>query len=107
MRRKKKITARSKEVVNEAKDIIINSETNEDVVNFLRETLEDDFPELDISKTSLHEATDLLSVKTSKKAHTTVSADLINELDSFIRKSREKESKATKRGRKKRTKRRR
>lgn len=105
MARKRKFIPKSKEVIKEASDIVLNSERDEDAVKYLRETLEDDYPDLDLSKVDLHEASNVLSVTTKRKS-TIVSQDLLKDLDSFIRKSSirvaKDERKHSKKGRKRR-----
>lgn len=56
----KKIKTKSKEEVKEATDIILNTEDDDSAVVFLRETLQDDFPDLELGSMDLHEATKVL-----------------------------------------------
>lgn len=56
----KKIVPKSKSVIREAADIVINSDDDSAAIDFLRETLEDDFPDLDLGKMDLHEAIQVL-----------------------------------------------
>lgn len=106
VRRKKRRTVlpRSKKVVKEASDIILNTEDDKDAVHYLRETLTDDFPEIDISKMSLHEASEVLNDGQTKKSGGKVTQDLISELNDFVMKSAiEREKKARKESKRKKT----
>lgn len=50
----------SKEAIKEAVDIIRNTEDDEAAMIFLRETLGDNYPELDLGRMDLHEAIEVL-----------------------------------------------
>lgn len=57
---KNRIKPKSKKMVNEAVDIILNTDDDSSAVSFLQDTLEDDFPDLDLGKMDLHEAIGVL-----------------------------------------------
>lgn len=52
----RKLTPKSREYIQEAVDIIRNTEDDEAAIAFLKETLEDDYPDLDLGRMDLHEA---------------------------------------------------
>lgn len=59
-RANRKIKPRTKEKMKEIADIVKNSETDEAALEFLQDALEDDFPELELGKMDLHEASKIL-----------------------------------------------
>lgn len=63
----KTIKPKSKEMIKEAVDIIHNTENDEAAIGFLKETLIDDFPDLDLGRMDLHEAIEVLGKKEDKK----------------------------------------
>lgn len=81
-KRRKKFQAKSKEVIREATDIVANTEDDKAAIGFLRETLSDDFPEMDLTKMDLHEATDFLP--DTKRRRKTNPSDIMEELNSFL-----------------------
>ena len=63
----KTIKPKSKEMIKEATDIVQNTESDESAISFLKETLDDDFPDLDLGRMDLHEAIEVLGKKENKK----------------------------------------
>lgn len=55
-----RLRTKSKEEIQEAVDIVMNSEDDEAAMEFLMDTLGDDFPELDLGAMDLHEAIGVL-----------------------------------------------
>lgn len=95
----KKIKTRSKEEVKEATDIILNTEDDDSAVLFLRETLQDDFPDLELGTMDLHEATKVLGE--DKKAEKNNAIQNLNQAFSeFMGKKNQVKKEGTKRKRK-------
>lgn len=67
---RKKIKTKSKDMIKEAVDIVKNSENDESAVAFLRDTLDDDFPDLDLGRMDLHEAIKSIGAQEDKKKAT-------------------------------------
>lgn len=57
---KKKIVPKDKEMIAEVVDIVRNTEDDAAAIEFLRDTLEDDFPDLELGSMDLHEAIKVL-----------------------------------------------
>lgn len=55
-----RLQPKSREVIKEAADIVRNSEDDGAAIDFLRNTLDDDFPDLDLGSMDLHEAIKVL-----------------------------------------------
>lgn len=92
----KKITPKSKEMIEEASDIIRNAEDDEAAIAFLKDTLEDDYPDLDLGRMNLHEAIDVLSNGNKKKnGNIKLVEDLNSSLGKFIDRQEEKIQKAS------------
>ena len=51
---------KSKEMIKEAADIVRNSQDDESAIEFLRDTLDDDFPDMELGSMDLHEAIKVL-----------------------------------------------
>lgn len=81
-KRKKKFQMKSKDVIREATDIVVNTEDDKAAIGFLRETLPDDYPDMDLTQMNLHEATDLLP--NTKRRRKTNPSDIMEEFNSFI-----------------------
>lgn len=62
MSKKRKISPKSKEYVKEAVDIVRNTEDDKAALEFLKNTLDDDFPDLDLGSMDLHEAIKVLGI---------------------------------------------
>lgn len=102
----KKITGRlkpkSKELVKEAADIVINSDDDEAAVQFLRETLDDDFPDLELGSMDLHEATKVLGTSEDKARHKVDLENLGEALAAFMKRDAKNNKKERKRKRRRR-----
>lgn len=107
-RKKSGIQPKSKELIKEAVDIVRNTEDDDAAIAFLKDTLTDDYPDLDLGRMNLHEAIAILdSPKTKKKTkNMEVIEDLNKSLGKFIDAQEEKlnkvksKKKATKKRRK-------
>lgn len=55
-----KLKPKSRELVQEAADIVRNSEDDQAAISFLQDTLEDDYPDLELGSMDLHEAIETL-----------------------------------------------
>lgn len=100
---KKKIVPKSKSVVKEAADIVINSDDDSAAIEFLRDTLEDDFPDLDLGRMDLHEAIQVLGGDevTPKKKDKAKGFDNINKaLEMFTGRNKKSSRKSSRRKRK-------
>lgn len=91
----KKITPKSRESIKEAVDIVKNTENDDVAVQFLRETLEDDFPELDLGSMDLHEAIKEIGNQDKKKFFGNIEkANSLGEaLSKFMQKQNEEKKK--------------
>lgn len=102
----KKITGRlkpkSKELIKEAADIVINSDSDEAAIQFLRETLDDDFPDLELGSMNLHEAIKVLGTDEDKVSHKVNLENLSEALAAFMKRDVENNKKERKRKRRKR-----
>lgn len=88
-----KIKTKSKAVISEAVDIIKNSENDKDAIAFLRDTLEDDFPDMDLGRMDLHQAIDELdfSLERRKKSKSVRAIEDLNKsLGDFLDKQEKK-----------------
>lgn len=96
----KKFRAKSKEMIDEATDIVMNTEDDSAVIEFLRETLVDDYPDLDLGKMDLHEAIGVLGgSEVSKNENMRNIENLNKSLSDFlsqVEKNKEKASKGKK-----------
>lgn len=77
----RKTKLKSKEVIDEARDIVLNTEDDEAAIQFLRETLGDDYPDLDIN--DLHAASEILSQK-EKSNNQNILGNLNDSLGVFL-----------------------
>lgn len=85
--KKTKFKHKSKDMIDEALDIVKNTEDDDSAIKFLRETLNDDFPDLDLGRMDLHEAIEKLNYKEDKenKSHSQkVIEDLNKSLGDFL-----------------------
>lgn len=102
----KKITGRlkpkSKELIKEAADIVINSDSDEAAIQFLRETLDDDFPDLELGSMDLHEAIKVLGTDEDKVRHKVNLENLDEALAAFMKRDVKNNKKERKRKRRKR-----
>ena len=82
----KKIKAKPKKVIKEAEDIILTSIDDKTAIRYLKEIIEDDFPDLDLGRMNLHEALSALDEKELKNKNKDLSVreNLNNALSSFI-----------------------
>jgi len=67
LKRKKKIVPKSKEYIEDISDIILNAESDDAAIAFLKDSIIDDFPDLDLGSMDLHEASKVLSDTNRKK----------------------------------------
>lgn len=110
---KKKVVPKDKEMIAEVVDIVRNTEDDAAAIEFLRDTLEDDFPDLELGSMDLHEAIKVLggNEKTKKKSVGRQAAENLNDsLGEFLstqQKKTERKRKPKKRGKKRSKKRRR
>ena len=102
----KTIKPKSKEMIKEAVDIIHNTEDDEAAISFLKETLIDDFPDLDLGRMDLHEAIEVLGKKEDKKDKTKGNMKTIENLNKSLGDFIDKVENQTKKSTKKRKKRR-
>lgn len=106
MAKKKKFQLKSKEYIKETTDIVQNTEDDEAALAFLKDTLIDDYPDLDLGKMDLHEAIGVLDKKKKKSGSKKLIEDLNKSLGDFIdnqeskMKTQKKVVKKTKRTRK-------
>lgn len=102
----KKITGRlkpkSKELIKEAADIVINSDNDEAAIQFLRETLDDDFPDLELGSMDLHEAIKVLGTDDDKARHKVDLENLDEALAAFMKRDAKNNKKKRKRKRRRR-----
>lgn len=99
-----RIKPKSKESIKEAVDIVLNTQDDDSAIEFLRDTLEDDFPDLDLGSMDLHEAIKNIGAEEEKYGGNVEKAGNLSQALSEFMKSKKKE-KSTKRTRKKRSKR--
>lgn len=59
-RRRRRLEPKSKEFMKEVSDIVKNAENDEAALAFLQDTLDDDFPGMELGSMNLHEATKVL-----------------------------------------------
>lgn len=100
---KKRMKSKSREKMLEIADIVKNSETDEAALEFLKDALEDDFPDLDLGRMDLHEASEVLSRKNDgvikgRKA----SENLNSALEGFMKKKKSSDKKKVANSKKKR-----
>ena len=81
---KKRFSPKSKAYIRETSDIVNNTENDQDALEFLKDTLEDDFPELELGSIDLHEAIKVLGAEEKKSGSKQVVEDLNRSLTSFI-----------------------
>lgn len=105
---RKRLVPKSREIIKEAVDIIKNTENDEAAISFLRDTLEDDYPNLDLGRMNLHEAVNSLNVKEYKKSTSIMNVENLNEtLGDFINIQKNRKNNNSKKNKKPKTKRRR
>lgn len=95
---------KSKQVIKEATDIVLNTETDDAAIDFLRDTLEDDFPDLDLGRMDLHKAIEVLGKNENKKTSNMKNIENLNKtLSKFMGQADKKSAKkAGKKNKKKR-----
>lgn len=104
-KKKAEFKHKTKEQLKEIADIVKNSETDEAALAFLQETLEDDFPDLDLGKMDLHEASKVLGGdEPEKEPRGSLVENLNASLGKFIDKQEENHNKRRKNRRRKRRK---
>lgn len=96
--KRKEVKPKSWEMIKEATDIVRNSEDDASAISFLRETLDDDFPDLELGKMDLHEAIEVLgdSKSKSKSGDKGAIEDLTGALNEFMSKVSSNKGKSTK-----------
>lgn len=107
MTKRRKVQPKSKEYVRETLDIVQNTEDDEAALDFLKTTLDDDYPDLDLGSMDLHEAIKTLDPEKEKSKGRQTLEDLNNSLTQFIasqEKEKKKKSKKKTRKRKRRKK---
>lgn len=95
---KRRVEPKSKEYVRETLDIVQNTEDDEAALDFLKNALDDDYPDLDLGSMDLHEAIKVLDPDKEKTKSKQVIEDLNSSLISFIdsqNKNKDKEKKKT------------
>ncbi len=97
----KKIKPKSREMIQEAVDIIRNAEDDEAALAFLQDTLVDDYPDLDLGRMDLHEAIEILNKEKDNSGDKSKIEDLNKSLADFLNFTK---SKKTKRKRKRKRK---
>lgn len=87
------------EKMKELADIVKNSETDEIALEFLKDSWEDDFPDLDLGRENLHLASEVLNKDRDKSFESSamVEKDLNNEFTSFFKKKAAKKTKRKRR----------
>lgn len=82
----KKIKAKPKKIIKEAEDIILTSIDDKTAIRYLKEVIEDDFPDLDLGRMNLHDALSALDEKElkNKEKDFSVVENLNNALGNFI-----------------------
>lgn len=82
----KKIKAKPKKIIKEAEDIILTSIDDKTAIRYLKEVIEDDFPDLDLGRMNLHDALSALDEKElkNKEKDFSVVENLNNALGDFI-----------------------
>lgn len=88
----RRIKPKSRESIQEAVDIIANSHDDESAIDFLRDTLEDDFPDLDLGRMDLHEAIGVLGGNDKKEDNKVKIENLSKSLGEFMKKQDAKNS---------------
>lgn len=91
-KRTKKIQPKSKEMIREAADIIINSDDDAAAIGFLRDTLDDDFPDLELGSMDLHDAIKVLEGSQETVSRKRGLENLNNAFESFMNKPKPKET---------------
>lgn len=102
-----KIKATDRDKVKEAVDIIKNVDDDEAALEFLKDTLDEDyFPDMDLGSMDLHEAVEKLDTNSKRRKMTMkqkVIADISKSLDEFMelqdKKKRQKQAQKRKRKR--------
>lgn len=89
LKRNKKIQPKSKEMIREAADIIINSDDDSAAVGFLRDTLDDDFPDLELGSMNLHDAIKVLDGSQETSSRKKGVENLNRAFESFMIKPKE------------------
>ena len=79
MSNNKRLKPKSKEYIQEAVDIIMNTEDDDAALAFLKDTLEDDFPDLELGTMDLHEAIKVLDGEEKKKSGNRKAIESLNE----------------------------
>lgn len=106
-KKKKKFEFKNKDIINEALDIVENTEDDNQAMIFLKETVGDDYPDLDLGRMDLHEAIKELSGKQSmvkSKSNSNMFEDLNASLGDFINVQEKNIAKIKKMSKKKRVK---
>lgn len=98
----RRLKPKSKELIEEAADIVINSESDEAAIQFLRETLDDDFPDLELGSMDLHEAIKVLGADEDKVQHKVNLKNLDEALAAFMKRDAKNNKKKRKRKRRRR-----
>lgn len=95
---RKEFKRKSREVVREATDIVLNTESDEAAVDFLRDTLGDDFSHMELGSMNLHEAIEVLGIEDSSKSRNMMNIENLNEtLNKFMNKTGNSTKKKSKR----------
>lgn len=97
---KRKLNPKPKEMIQDAVDIVLNTEDDKAAVAFLKDTLVDDYPDLDLGSMDLHEASKVLD-KEGEHNETVNPEDLLKAVEEFMKSRDNKEN--TKKKRNKRT----
>lgn len=88
--------SKSKDIIKEATDIVLNTEDDNAAIAFLKDTLEDDFPGMDLGRMDLHKAIEVLDTGKNKSKNMKVIEDLNKSLGKFINKAESKSKKVVK-----------
>lgn len=100
--KKTRLKTKSVEKMKELSDIIKNSETDEIALGFLKESWEDDFPDLDLGREDLHSASEVLIVENEspkRNKSTEIEDDLNKEFKYFFKKKEDKKKRRRRRKR--------
>lgn len=100
-KRKQRFKPKSREMIREAADIVRNSQDDDAAIEFLRDTLDDDFPDMELGTMDLHEAIKVLDGEEAAGDKEAI-RNLNEALGDFMkRQNKPEEKKAVKRKRRK------
>lgn len=96
MPKKGRLKPKSKEYIQEAVDIVMNTENDDAALSFLKETLDNDFPDLELGKMDLHEAIKVLGNDRGRNTGRRKTIENLNDsLEKLVKSRGKKKNKGT------------